>query len=72
MYLIMSHYPKRRTKWLYFHVNLQNVNLVIDTQMKIMYEHINRKQKLYCGFFESLERISEDKKETKKSLDSSW
>ena len=43
MSLIMSHYPNRRTKWLYFYVNLQNVYLVIDTRMKIMYEHINRK-----------------------------
>lgn len=25
-----------------------------------MFEHINRKLELYCGFFESLECISED------------
>lgn len=33
--------------------------------MKITYEHINRKEKLYCGFFESLECNSEEKRKIK-------
>lgn len=64
IYLIMSQYLRRRTKWLYCNVNFWNIYLVIDIWMKIMYEHKNRKLELYCGFFESLECISET--ETKK------
>lgn len=33
----------------------------LDIWMKIMFEHINRKLELYCGFFESLECIWEDR-----------